>query len=552
MKMPKHEMYPPGQDYCPITGLQVASLRGKLATGICGYLAAILYVGAVQKSVERWSFWHDREVLLTAQRLVIADEEGNMKRFHAVSSITEAILMGDSRVHISIADGDLLLAFPSQIHLQRFLDILREVMQSLPQSPFHVSSKRESRLSSPKGSPKASPKGSPMGSPVLRPSGRPSGKSNNDKSIRQQLQRDREVIFMMRDGKTCPATSLPYASPPPFLQIPNVRLLYSASVTKLTKRGKQNQRNCYITYQKIVIDDPTGNQLKRNHSTYDVQSLRYCSVDNRMIILIEMAQGKDILLYFESDSSKSSSLLSVLSTLKGVQRDAARSTFKGIRRVEHEVELRITGPSAEYMPPTGGCDIFCLRGTHRQDIGDTFVAPKSALTRNKESTQQSPTGPAFHRTELWQQELQNVSFDGPPTNPNCGATSCNWSFVSIDSAAQVLRPPTANCIIQSFDEPITRYEDLVVPCDPSTCHTCASMKQQIQEISPTRSALKSNSATTTATNSSRSIASERQQGLRSEILSLKQQIQSIEALRSSSMESVDELIQKIRSNSNST
>ncbi|KAJ9453486.1 hypothetical protein DIPPA_22407 [Diplonema papillatum] len=422
------------QEYCVITGLRLKKLTARQSSGVCARLTGVLYVNHVRKGYARWPLWHDRVVIVTANRLVLTDEDGAVKRFHAIDALTSATIEAKSDrkvvMYLTLAgESDLLLSFGDRRQADVFVEVVRSVFETLPFAKFtaqygsiHAVAKSvkeecsgtpgSSQASRPGGTSPKSPR-SPRSIGQLSPRAVLHDNAADELSphptIQQQIESDRRELLGVTLGEVCPVTNLPYAAAPLPLHAPNLRVLFCGAVRKCKVGAETAQtareRTLFVTYQKLAVADPRGGgRVKRFHSLYDVHAVRFCKPrSSHMVVILFDMGGKSKDLLFFAEEEQAAALLAVVSTVRRVQKSkcAAKglaTTWAGILEIESDERLIVRSP-AQYVRPQ--VTLQALRGTHR-DVSSEYrrVTDVDRIGASRSSLQ-------HERTRLWQRDQDN-------------------------------------------------------------------------------------------------------------------------------------------------
>eukprot|EP01059_Diplonema_ambulator_P022527 TRINITY_DN37833_c0_g1_i1.p1 TRINITY_DN37833_c0_g1~~TRINITY_DN37833_c0_g1_i1.p1 ORF type:complete len:534 (+),score=181.99 TRINITY_DN37833_c0_g1_i1:48-1604(+) len=441
------------EDFCTVTGLPVLRIPPRLG-GPCSKLSNVLYWSIVRKSVQQWSFWHDRVAIVTYNRFIITDEDGVIKRFHGVDQIERVTvdrrLVGKILILVQFApeprplhgDKDILLSFNDIVSGRLFISVLEIVLNTCSSRRWTIAEGTavESRSTD---------------TQLARPM--------TESEIIDTIEQDTRQLSIMVTKQVCPTTGLPYVTPPQGLTAPNIKMLYCSSVIKTTSKGTQNPRMLFLTLQRLIVADMSGN-VKRFQSMQDVTSMRLQDVPGGMRLLLEMSNtSKDLLLWFnEGDVDEAEHLVDVVTKIR-----EGSDTWEGVVVADEDLVIR---KGDGYVPPQ--VTLFTLRGAqHRRR--STFVLgsfcsqdaanllDKVAKTRSLDVHGIVERAEKVERTRLWQRDLPDEASVMQEEEP------LNNSFNSEPSVNSVPR------VINAFS--------ISIPCDPAKCRTCNALSRQLQE-----------------------------------------------------------------------
>eukprot|EP01064_Diplonema_japonicum_P001759 TRINITY_DN1117_c0_g1_i1.p1 TRINITY_DN1117_c0_g1~~TRINITY_DN1117_c0_g1_i1.p1 ORF type:complete len:517 (+),score=115.03 TRINITY_DN1117_c0_g1_i1:54-1604(+) len=507
-------------DFCVVTGLPLIRLPAKLVSGPCSRLTGVLYYSVVRKSVQKWSFWHDRVVMVTHNKFIVTDEDGTIKRFHNLDHITKITVDKKHNgkllilVGVQVTNGnDVLLSFNSVDNGHRFISVLETVLNTSSSGSWmiaegNVEVRSADRATLPK-----------IGSSC----------SMTEQEIYEEIERDGNQLAIMMTRQMCPITGLPYVEPPTGLTAPNFKMLYCGNILKLTAKGKEHDRVLFVTLQRIIVADMAGN-VKRFQSTHDIVALKH-TIDNE--ILLEMTASKDLLLHTCPEDA--AVLMNVIGTVRKAQsKGLAVPTWKGVSEVQASLEIR-KGDS--YVPPQ--VTLFTLRGAqHRRR--STFVLgsfcshdaaqllDKVAKTRSLDVQGIVERAEKVERTRLWQRDLPE---DAEQMDEQAEKVSNSFNSVqSVDSVP---------CVINAFN--------ITIPCDLQKCVTCFALNRQIRENSPPVKSPGTLSVGTPSRPPPAPLLGDPYDPLRVQLSAARIKIHSLEQSRKSNTKNIDALLTKLRS-----
>ena len=276
----------------------------------------------MKKAVQPWVYWHKRHLVLTWRRLVVADDDGGMSRFHSVADVTHLTVDsagGASAGAAAAADGkaartrimlhmraspDILVDFFDREAFQRFRYALRCVHTAL-KSSFHT---REASLAQESTTPSAPSalvryasltRFSPTGGVGVGGSGSGGGLSGSDpgmREVRRLVAEDSAEFLKMSKARVCPSTHLSYVAAPAHVGAvaAGSRLLCARRDVDLVEGGGlglHRHLTLLLSYDTVLLCD--GDVEKHAWATASVQTLRYCGSDGGVLVLFDAGGDKD-------------------------------------------------------------------------------------------------------------------------------------------------------------------------------------------------------------------------------------------------------------------
>ena len=498
----------PAKQYCVVTGLPVRQLPDHLLAGPwyvkcfpkikerpkkktqhnSTQLTGVLYCGQVKKAVQRWSYWHSRAVIITWNRLLVVDDEGQVRRFHTIEAIKAAkvervanvdALDGCSvRMLIQLSNAtDILLEFPEQESFGQFSYVLQCVHATLPLSRYSISDMDPSMsLYSIPGNSVSSRQSASGSSAANDPSKVAKLKTHlrnfstppllPQQVVESEIDKDRRELETLSYDVVCPHTSLQYCVPPPSFddnKMPSsLHLLYACDQVTMPKQAKKQYRRftILVTYQKLILCDPKSDTVEQMEDMSDVHAVQFCTDDDSVLVRVDMGgHTRDFSLRF-CTGTFANRLMQVISTIREVQqRDDDTSTpWGGVSLATRDAVLSPFVPEAWRNPRLS---LSFVQGT----------APLQQLQEEEEEAAYSDSEDALRAERIREWELQlheGAALEAPVVAPLPSAARHHDACDCTPAAHK------EGCCESSSASGVP----VTVPCDPSDCSTCGSIARQ--------------------------------------------------------------------------